>query len=138
MFNMTDIYNSKCSLLGKFKELKKTFLVSLGVCVSVLCSAQNPPQFATVHTPEVTAFNSNIETPVNLYSGVPTIRIPLYTIEMKGVSVPITLNYHAGGVRADQEATWVGLGWSLDYGGMISRIVRGAPDEIFFWHIYGQ
>lgn len=94
--------------------------------------AQSLPSVVNVTTPEVTAFKHDFEVPVSLYSGVPNISIPLYEIKMNGVSVPITLNYHAGGIRADQEATWVGLGWSLDYGGMISRKIKGAPDEDFF------
>lgn len=83
----------------------------------------------TFKSPEVAAFNRSIETPVSLYTGIPNISIPLYEIKIKGVTIPIVLNYQAGGIRVDQDATWVGLGWTLDYGGRISRKVRGAPDE---------
>lgn len=85
-------------------------------------------------TPEVAAFNRFIETPVSYFTGVPSISIPLYEISINGVSIPITLDYHAGGIRVDQDATWVGLGWSLNYGGEISRTVRGAiADEKSFF-----
>ncbi|MEO1519125.1 MAG: hypothetical protein AAFV95_29435, partial [Bacteroidota bacterium] len=39
------------------------------------------------------------------------------------------LNYHAGGVKVAEMASWVGLGWSLSAGGMISRTTMGRPDE---------
>ncbi|WP_121811055.1 RHS repeat domain-containing protein [Mucilaginibacter kameinonensis] len=111
--------------------MKKIIFFSI-LLYSIKISAQTLPTGVSIHTPELTAFNRNLETPVSLYSGVPDINIPLYTIAMNGVSVPISLNYHAGGIRVDQEATWVGLGWSLSYGGQISRVVRGLPDERSF------
>jgi hypothetical protein len=96
---------------------------------------QTLPVSVDFKSPEVAAFNRNIETPVSYYTGVPNISIPIYQINAKGITVPISLNYHAGGIRVDQEATWVGLGWSLDYGGEISRKVRGISDERqFFTH----
>jgi YD repeat-containing protein len=98
-----------------------------------LIKAQTLPSVVNFKTPEVAAFNKSIETPVSFYTGVPNISIPLYEVNIKGVTVPITLDYQAGGIRADQEATWVGLGFSINYGGQISRIVRGAPDEEYYF-----
>jgi hypothetical protein len=40
---------------------------------------------------------------------------------------PLTLNYQAG-ISMEQEASWVGLGWSLNPGS-ITRQMRGLPDE---------
>ncbi|MDR6568839.1 hypothetical protein [Chitinophaga ginsengisegetis] len=104
-------------------------------CLVILLTraeAQTLPS-VTFKTPEVAAFNRFIETPVSYYTGVPNISIPLYEIKIKGVTVPITLDYHAGGIRVDQDATWVGLGWSLSYGGEISRKTKGAPDENYYY-----
>jgi YD repeat-containing protein len=66
--------------------------------------------------------------PVSNYTGVPSINIPLYTINTKNISLPISLSYHASGIRVDDEASWVGLGWSLQAGGVITRTVRGRDD----------
>ncbi|WP_180908677.1 hypothetical protein, partial [Flavobacterium salmonis] len=41
-------------------------------------------------------------------------------------------NYHASGIRVDQEATWVGLGWSLDAGSRISRTINSADDFMIY------
>jgi len=98
----------------------------------LLAISQTLPSYINAKAPEVSAFEKHIETPVSMYTGVPSISIPLYDIEIKGVKIPIVLNYHAGGIRVDQEATWVGLGWDLSYGGQISRTVRGLPDERYF------
>ncbi|ASZ11249.1 hypothetical protein CK934_09865 [Chitinophaga sp. MD30] len=69
--------------------------------------------------------NSNI----NLYTGVPDIGIPIYTVPSKELSVPISLSYKATGVRLQDIASYVGMNWTLNAGGMITRIVRGLPDE---------
>ncbi len=66
--------------------------------------------------------------PVSLYTGVPNIQIPIYTINHRDLSLPISLNYHASGIRVQDEASWVGLGWSLNAGGCITRIVNGLDD----------
>ncbi len=87
----------------------------------------------SVMTPEAAAFARYSDIPVSYYTGVPNISIPLYTINVDGFELPINLNYHSSGIRADQEATWVGLGWTLEVGGRISRTVKDADD----FHEYG-
>ena len=62
-------------------------------------------------------------------NGLPEISIPLYEIKSGDLSVPIVLRYQGGGIKVQQEATWVGLGWDLFYGGQITRVVHGFPDE---------
>ena len=74
---------------------------------------------------------------VNEFTGVPDISIPLYTIEAGGLQVPITLSYHASGVKVTDVASWVGLGWSLSSGGQISRKTLGLPDDGLFGYLYG-
>jgi YD repeat-containing protein len=69
------------------------------------------------------------EWPVSLYTGVPNISIPIYELKGSSVSVPISLSYHAGGNKVGDIASWVGLGWSLNAGGCITRSIRGLPDE---------
>ncbi|WP_188935689.1 hypothetical protein, partial [Puia dinghuensis] len=66
---------------------------------------------------------------MSLYAGLPQINIPIYTVEEGGIKVPISLDYHASGVRPDQHPGWVGLNWNLSAGGAITRIVKDIPDD---------
>lgn len=43
--------------------------------------------------------------------------------------MPITLAYHASGVKLHEFPGWVGLGWALNAGGEIRRRLQGLPDE---------
>jgi hypothetical protein len=67
--------------------------------------------------------------PVSYNSGVPNVGIPITTIQDGPLSLPISLSYHAGGLKVGEVCSWVGLGWSAQAGGMISRTVQGIADE---------
>ncbi len=69
--------------------------------------------------------------PVNLFTGVPQIGVPLYNYsDNNGLSMSISLNYFAGGLRINEDASQAGSGWSLNAGGAISRSVKGRPDDL--------
>lgn len=67
--------------------------------------------------------------PVNKATGIPDISIPIYTIKSGSLEFPINLSYHMGGIKVEEIASWVGLGWNLSAGGVINRVIRGIPDE---------
>jgi hypothetical protein len=60
---------------------------------------------------------------VDMFTGDFNYNIPLMDVE----GYPINIAYH-GGVGMEQEASWVGLGWSLNPG-VINRNLRGVPDD---------
>lgn len=66
--------------------------------------------------------------PTNNHVGQAHITIPIYEIDLDGKKFPIELSYHTDGTRVAQEATWVGLGWTLQAGGCIIRQVQGMDD----------
>lgn len=68
--------------------------------------------------------------PVDLSTGLVPLSISLYEVNCGTLSVPIRLTYHGGGVKVEQDATWVGLGWDLDFGGSVVRNVNGFVDEL--------
>ena len=80
-------------------------------------------------SPEAAQMRRYMDHPVALNTGVLSVNIPLYTMSVGGYSLPITLSYHAAGIKADDEHCETGLGWSLLGGGCISRSVIGVPDE---------
>ena len=65
----------------------------------------------------------------NLQNGTVDISIPLFEIKFNGISIPIAVNYITSGIKVDQQASNVGLGWSLNYGGSIIRNVNDLPDD---------
>ncbi|WP_343898742.1 hypothetical protein, partial [Chitinophaga japonensis] len=79
--------------------------------------------------PEAAELFKYTNMPVSPLTGVPEISYQLYEINTGKIKLPITLSYHASGIKVNQRATWVGLGWSLVPGGTISRTVRGSIDE---------
>lgn len=67
---------------------------------------------------------------VDLYTGRLQCSLPIFTLSSSDLQIPISLDYTAGaGVKVQDLNTTVGLSWSLNAGGNISRIVRGIPDE---------
>lgn len=67
---------------------------------------------------------------VNLFTGTPSVGVPIWNVTSEGLSHPISLVYQGGGVKVDAVAAKAGIGWQLNAGGMISRELRGLPDEL--------
>ncbi|TSE09848.1 RHS repeat domain-containing protein [Aquimarina algiphila] len=80
-------------------------------------------------TPEVAAIGKYTDIPVGLNTGTPNISIPLMSLSEFGIEVPVSVNYHASGIKVNEIASRIGIGWSLAAGGMITRQVRGIPDD---------
>lgn len=80
-------------------------------------------------TPTVAALGEYGEIPVSNYTGIPNISIPIYTLALDGKQFPIQLSYHGNGTRVEEQASWVGLGWSLNAMGMITQTVNGKRDD---------
>ncbi|TRX34733.1 RHS repeat domain-containing protein [Flavobacterium restrictum] len=68
--------------------------------------------------------------PVNLYNGAPNININLYSIKVDNFEMPISISYNLSSVKPEERPGWIGLGWNLNAGGAITRIVRGGVDEV--------
>ena len=88
-------------------------------------------------SPEASSLGKYGNTPMSLFTGTPNISIPLYEIKLKNQSFPISLLYNASGIKVDEISSWVGLGWSLNAGGCITRKVNDMPDEKFEQKIPG-
>jgi hypothetical protein len=78
--------------------------------------------------PEATSFEPVDATDmVNLITGDMSYVLPLLNIPSPEGGYPLALSNHAG-IAMDEEASWVGLGWSLNPGA-INRGVTGVPDD---------
>ncbi len=67
---------------------------------------------------------------VSLYTGSPSVQIPLWTLKGDVVSVPVYLSYHSTGMKVGEIPGWTGLGWTLHAGGAITRMVKGRADDL--------
>lgn len=83
----------------------------------------------TAESPTAYQFTRYDEMPVSEYTGLPSINIPLYEVSVDGLKVPLNLSYHARGVKVDQEASWVGLGWDMTVGAITQSI--NEDDDIY-------
>ena len=86
-------------------------------------------QFPIPVAPNTTAFAKLIDFPASNSTGIIPVTIPLYEIKLKDFTLPISLNYTTKGIHTEEIASSVGLGWSLNAGGSITRAVRGVPDD---------
>ena len=111
---------------------KKAFLIG-GLLLSVLGAnaddVQNKLNLNYFRSPEAAAFMKYGIESVNEYTGTANISVPLYTIKCKDIEIPLVLNYNASGIKVEQEASWVGLGWDLTIGGCINYVCAGAKDQ---------
>jgi hypothetical protein len=88
-------------------------------------------------SPQSQIFEKYLNHPVTEYNGIPQIEIPLYEISIKGLTIPVTLSYHAGGIKYKQYDGDIGLGWSINIGGYrVTRSIYGRDDEEYA--IYSQ
>jgi hypothetical protein len=109
-------------------------LVSLIFSNSSIIVAQTQLSFKEPNpsSPTAASFQKFIDIPVSNHTGVPNISIPIHTVVEGPLSTSISLSYNSSGIKVEEMASWVGLGWSLSAQGMISRSVQGKRDESGF------
>ena len=112
--------------------MKRKYFYLLIICL--FCQVGINPILAqsdriTPASPKAQTFLRYGEIPIGYQTGVPNISIPLYTIKSGDIEIPITLSYHIRNVRPGYDVNEIGLGWTLNIGGQISRTICGAPDE---------
>lgn len=82
------------------------------------------------HAPEIANALQFEEIPVSLYTGVPNIAIPLYSVQTlsKNIAIDLTYRYHPAGL-----SKYVGgNGWGLDREAFIARQINLNIDEAYF------
>ena len=114
------------------------FILIMGT--TAICQVYDDPIYPRIvpPSPDAAALGKYGQFPVSLYTGVPNISIPITELPGKELSVPVSLSYHASGIPVDELSSWVGLGWSLNTGGMITRTVRGRPDDEYIYGFYNR
>ncbi|QKX03369.1 hypothetical protein HN014_09895 [Aquimarina sp. TRL1] len=110
----------------RVSKITKVFAIYLAIQL-VVTTVQPLSLYALTSGPSQPEFNAftpiGTSEMVNLSTGNFNYNIPIMDVG----GYPLNLAYDAG-VKMDQEASWVGLGWNLNVG-QINRQVRGIPDD---------
>lgn len=83
----------------------------------------------SIASPNAASLGKYGDYPVSYNTGLPQISIPFYTVKEGPLSLPISISYHAAGLKVMEAASSVGAGWALNAGGVITRSVVGGPDD---------
>jgi hypothetical protein len=65
----------------------------------------------------------------NEYKGLANISIPIHEVKVDDVSIPIQANYFTGGIKVNEEAGIIGLGWNMNFPSIVQE-VRSYPDFV--------
>ena len=108
-------------------------LFFLAECCAQGQSSNQFPVFDTKNmlptSPEAAILGRFGDIPIGYYTGTANVSNPLYTVKEAGLDIPITLSYHGSGIKVEDQASNVGLGWSLEPGGSIIQVVNGVEDN---------
>lgn len=63
---------------------------------------------------------------VDYATGIFNYRVPVHEIKVGDFTLPVTLDYAARGVKADDQPGAVGYNWNLNTGGVVTRQLRGG------------
>lgn len=107
---------------------KRLLYLVFTLILSNVCLSQDLPNI-TPPSPTAYELGKYGQLPIGMFTGTPNVDIPLYTYKSGNLSIPISLSYGSNGIKVDQLSTNVGLGWNLNIGGVITRIVRDESDE---------
>jgi hypothetical protein len=94
-----------------------------GNCFAVLCGVF---LFLGVHTlyaqfnynailppsPTASSLGKYGDVPASLYTGIPSVDVPLYELAGNQLKLPISLSYRASGQKVEESSSWVGLGFT--------------------------
>lgn len=93
-------------------------------------STVNPklPEITNPST-EAYSFTKYGNLPLNEFLGMPNVSVPIYEYKAHKINVPISLNYSGNGVKVNEYPTKTGISWTLNAGGLITRVIKDRPDE---------
>lgn len=119
---------------------KILIMIAIFQFLSLMTWAQNVLDQDRVLYPSPTASSLGKygEYPVSLYNGLVNINQEICTIESGQLSLDVSLSYHSGGNKPSDIPGWVGLGFSLNAGGVITRVVKGIPDDVLGGYYFSR
>lgn len=115
-------------------QFRNALVLMALIFINVTVSSQDNPVYQKMPkisypSGDAAALGRYGDYPVDKSTGVPSISIPFFEIQLNDFRLPINFSYHASGNKVDDISSVIGLGWALNAGGCISRTVLGKPDE---------
>lgn len=80
-------------------------------------------------SPEAASIGKYGSLPVSLYSGTTSLQVPFHTLESGKLQIPVGLSYHSAAMKVGDISGSVGTGWSLQAGGVITRVMQGSKAD---------
>ena len=125
-------YLHQVALIGSLRKNWAARIASFLVVNSIIEVFGIPAAYALTGGPSQPEFSSfepvGTADMVNKFTGDFSYSIPVIEVPgPDGSSYPLSLSYHSG-LGAEDEASWVGYGWTLNPGA-INRTTRGFPDD---------
>ena len=112
--------------------MKKIFLSALILLITSTSFCQTSEiavdSLVTVKSPNAFAFQEVNFFEMNEYTGKADVQIPIWEINLGDISIPISISYNTGGVKVNSVASDVGLNWSLNAGGVVTKEIKGESD----------
>ena len=122
-----------------YKSIIRLSKLLLPVCATLICLRANAQQEKPILSPsqvgdrmpapDVWQFIKYGNHQPSLYTGTVNVSIPIYTYEDKDFRIPISVDYASNGFIPNQQTGILGMGWTLNAGGCITRTVREVPDD---------
>lgn len=113
----------------KYAVINLLIFIFLAVNYHSFAQPYYVPKKLILSSPEATSIEKFVDYPVSQFTGVPSVNVPIYTIDLGSFKLPISASYHASGIKVDDIPSNIGIGWSLIAGGSISIQVNGLLDE---------
>jgi YD repeat-containing protein len=106
------------------------FIILLMISVSGQSQLQSEITLPTIvpASSEATNIAKYINYPVEYCNGLVKIEIPLFELRAGDIVLPVSLSYHASGLKVNENSGIIGSGWTLNAEPLITRSIDGLPD----------
>ena len=107
------------------------FLLFIFISTSIIAQTDTGKFLPNITPPSPTAgeLGKYGNVPVGLFTGAANFSVPLISFKTKDLESPLSLFYGSNGIKVDEVSSNVGLGWNMNFGGVITRTVRDKADE---------
>jgi RHS repeat-associated protein len=75
-------------------------------------------------------FGAIAQTNVNHTTGAVDVNIGLFTLQGRTMDFPVSIKYNTRGLKVNDVASSIGLGWSMEGVGAVVRVQHGLADEM--------